>query len=119
MIDPRLKKMAKTIVEYSLNIKPGERVLIDSSKNCSEMIKYLIELISRRGAIPLVLLKENDIKRKLIIHGSKEQFEIMRKHESALLEEVDVYINMMDSDNCFDMSDVPADKRQLISTILF
>ena len=40
MIDPRLKKMAKTIVEYSLNIKPGERVLIDSSKNCSEMIKY-------------------------------------------------------------------------------
>ncbi len=49
----------------------------------------------------------------------EEQFEIMRKHESALLEEVDVYINMMDSDNCFDMSDVPADKRQLYQQYYF
>ncbi len=119
MIDNRLKKMAKTIVDYSLNIQEGEKVLIDSTKNCSEMIIYLIELISKRGAIPLVLLKENEIKRQLIIHGSKEQFEIMKKHEAALLEQVDVYINMMDSDNCFDMSDVPQEKRALYQKYYF
>ncbi len=119
MIDNRLKKMAKTIVDYSLNIQEGEKVLIDSTKNCSEMIIYLIELISKRGAIPLVLLKENEIKRQLIIHGSKEQFEIMKKHEAALLEQIDVYINMMDSDNCFDMSDVPQEKRTLYQKYYF
>lgn len=119
MIDSRLKKMARTIVDYSLNIQKGERVLIDSTKNCTEMINYLIELISNRGAIPLVLLKENDIKRQLIIYGSKEQFEIMKKHETALLEEVDVYINMMDSDNCFDMSDVPQYKKTLYQRYYF
>ena len=119
MIDNRLKKMAKTIVDYSLNIQKGEKVVIDSTKNCTEMIIYLIELISKKGAIPLVMLKENDIKRKLVICGSKEQFEIMRKYESAMLDEADVYINMMDSDNCFDMSDVPQDKRNLYQKYYF
>jgi len=119
MIDERLKKMARTIIEYSLNVQKGEKVLIDSTKNCTDMINYLIELISKRGAIPLVLLKENDIKRQLIVHGSKEQFEIMKKHEATLLEEVDVYINMMDSDNCFDMSDVPNEKKALYQKYYF
>ncbi len=119
MIDIRLKKMAESIIKYSLNIRPGEKVLIDSSKNCSEMIKYLIELIANNGAIPLVIIKENDIQRSLIMNGSQEQFEIMRKHEQMLLECVDVYINMMDSDNCYDMSDIPSDKRSLYQQYYF
>lgn len=119
MIDLRLKKMAKTIIEYSLNIQKGERVLIDSSKNCSEMIKYMVRLISDRGAIPLVSLKETDIKRSLIINGSKEQFKLMYLQEEAILNNVDVYINMMDSDNCFDMSDIPSEKRELYQKYYF
>lgn len=119
MIDERLKKMARTVLEYSLNIQPGERVLIDSTKNCSDMIKYMIEIISSRGAIPLVNLEENDIKSQLIRYGSEEQFKLMCKSKSALLENVDVYINMMSSDNCFDMSDVPSDKRALYQKYYF
>lgn len=119
MIDQRLKIMAKTIVDYSLKIKPGERVLIDSTKNCTDMIKYMIELLDERGAIPLINLEENDIKSILIKHGSQQQFEIMKKSKEALLDNVDVYINMMNSDNCFDMSDVPVDKRALYQKYYF
>ena len=119
MIDERLKRMARTIVDYSLKIKPGEKVLIDSTKNCTDMLKYMIKLLDNRGAIPLICLEENDIKSILIKHGSKEQFEIMRDAKAALLSKVDVYINMMDSDNCFDMSDVPAEKRELYQKYYF
>ena len=119
MIDERLKRMARTVVDYSLKIKPGEKVLIDSTKNCTDMLKYMIKLLDARGAIPLVCLEENDIKSILIKHGSKEQFEIMKEAKVALLNKVDVYINMMDSDNCFDMSDVPAEKRALYQKYYF
>ena len=119
MIDQRLKIMAKTIIDYSLKIKPGERVLIDSTKNCTDMIKYMIELLDERRAIPLINLEENDIRSILVKHGSKEQFEIMKKSKAALLENVDVYINMMSSDNCFDMSDVPVEKRALYQKYYF
>lgn len=119
MLDERLKKMASTIVNYSLNIQSGDRVLIESSKNCSEMIKYMIELISSKGAISLVSLKETDIKRSLIINGSKMQFELMKIQDEAILNNIDVYINMMDSDNCFDMSDIPSEKRELYQRYYF
>ena len=119
MIDERLKRMARTIIDYSLKIKLGERVLIDSTKNCTDMLKYMIKLLDDRGAIPLVCLEENDIKSILIKHGSREQFEIMKQARTALLNNVDVYINMMDSDNCFDMSDVPAEKRALYQKYYF
>ena len=119
MLDLNLKKMASTIIEYSLNIQPGEKVLIDSTKNCSEMIKYMIELIASKGGIPLVILKETDIKRSLIMNGSKEQFDIMRMHDETILNNVDVYINMIDSDNCFDMSDIPPDKMALYQKYYF
>lgn len=119
MMDQRLKQMAKTVINYSLNIQPGEKVLIDSTKNCSEMIKYMIKLITDRGAIPLVMLKETDIKRSLIINGCKEQFELMKTQEETILNKVDVYINMIDSDNCFDMSDIPSEKRALYQKYYF
>lgn len=119
MIDERLKSMARTIVDYSLKIKPGEKVLIESSKNCTEMLKYLIKLIYSREAIPLVCMEENDIKSTIIKYGSQQQFEIMKEARASLLNKVDVYINMMDSDNCFDMSDVPADKRALYQKYYF
>lgn len=119
MIDERLKKMAQTIIDYSLKIKPGEKVLIDSTKNCTDMLKYMIKLLDERGAVPFVCLEENDIKSILIKHGSKEQFEIMKDAKAALLSKVDVYINMMDSDNCFDMSDVPAEKSALYQKYYF
>ncbi|MFR6123761.1 aminopeptidase, partial [Faecalibacillus intestinalis] len=113
MLDPRLKKMADTVIDYSLSIKAGERVMIETTKNCSDVLKYMIQKISGKGAIPFVLLNETDIKRELVKNGNEEQFKLMREHTENMLKNVDVYINMIDSDNCYDMSDVPSDKKAL------
>lgn len=119
MIDIRLARLADTIIDYSLNIQPGERVLIESSKNCSEMLKYMIRKIADRGAIPLVQLNETTLRASLITNGSVEQFKLMEKHQRSILSDVDVYINMLDSDNSFDMSSVPSDKRKIYQEYYF
>jgi len=119
MLDPRLKKVADTVIDYSLSIKTGDRVLIETTKNCSDILKYMIQKISEKGAIPFVMFNETDIKRELIKNGTAEQFQLMKKHTEAILENVDVYINMIDSDNCYDMSDVPADKKALYQQYYF
>ncbi len=38
---------------------------------------------------------------------------------TLITEKVDVYINMIDSDNCYDMSDVSADKKILYQQYYF
>lgn len=119
MIDVRLTKMIDNIIDYSLNIQPGERVMIETSKNCSDAVKYLIKKISARSAIPFIYINETDIKRELIINGSSEQFIYMKKNMESMLENTDVYINMIDSDNCYDMSDVPDDKKALYQECYF
>ncbi len=119
MLDSRLKKVADTVLDYSLSIKLGDRVLIETTKNCSDILKYMIQKISEKGAIPFVMLNETDIKRELIKNGTIEQFQLMRKHTESILENVDVYINMIDSDNCYDMSDVPSNKKSLYQQYYF
>ena len=119
MLDPRLKKVADTVIDYSLSIKTGDRVLIETTKNCSDILKYMIQKISEKGATPFVMFNETDIKRELIKNGTAEQFQLMKKHTEAILENVDVYINMIDSDNCYDMSDFPADKKALYQQYYF
>ena len=119
MIDSRLKKMADTIINYSLKIQSGEKVIIESTKNCSDIVKYLIKLISNKNAIPFVILRETDIKKELITNGCREQFHLMRLQDEVLLNSADAYINITDSDNCYDMSDVPQEKRQLYQKYYF
>ena len=119
MIDARLVKMIDYIVDYSLEIKPGDKVLIETTKSCDSAVKYMIKKISSKGGIPLVILNETDIKRELVSNGSAEQFQIMKEHMETLLSKVDIYINMIDSDNCYDMSDVPYEKKQLYQSIYF
>lgn len=119
MLDPRLKKVADTVIDYSLDIKINEKVLIESTKSCGDLIKYMVSKIAKKGGIPFVILNETDIKRELIKNGSKEQFEIMKMYTETLLKNVDIYINMIDSDNCYDMSDVPEEKRGLYQKYYF
>lgn len=119
MLDERMKKMANIIIDYSLNIQRGERVLIESSKNCIEMLKYMIEQISKKGAIPIVQLNESSIRASIISNGTQEQFEIMAKTQKFLLENIDVYINMLDSDNSYDIKSIPQNKRELYQKYYF
>ena len=61
----------------------GDRVLIETTKNCSDILKYMIQKISEKGAIPFVMFNETDIKRELIKNGTAEQFQLMKKHHKA------------------------------------
>ena len=45
MLEPRLKKVADTVIDYSLDIKINEKVLIESTKSCGDLIKYMVSNI--------------------------------------------------------------------------
>ena len=54
-MDERLKKLSSTIVNYSLEVKPNERVLINfQTEKPKIFVKYLIEDIVKVGGIPFI-----------------------------------------------------------------
>lgn len=62
MLDEKLKMLGNTLLYYSCNIQEGDKVLIEATKNCGDLVKYLINKCYAAKAIPFVILKETDIK---------------------------------------------------------
>ena len=119
MRDPRLEKLGDLIVNHSCEVKQGERVLIESSRSCAPLINYIISKCYERGALPFVLLKESDIQRELLRNISAEQINIQSAFESVMMSEMDVYIEIKDDDNLFELSDIPPEKWNLYHNLYY
>ena len=131
MIDPRLQKLGDTIVYHSCEIKPGDKVILETSKNCYPLIKHILKRCYEIGAIPFVMLKESDIQSILMSNATEEQVRLQTKYESYIMQDIEncksfveidlnkhngfgrfnekpnyTYFNIDSSINCFDYYDI-------------
>jgi aminopeptidase len=113
MKDPRFQTLAKNLVNYSLKLKPGEKVLIELSGFELGLVKELIKEIYHAGGYPFVSIKNTEVNRLLLENAEQEQLESIAKWESARMSEMDAYIGIRAGDNANELSDVPEDKMQL------
>lgn len=115
MKDVRFTQLAENLINYSCNLKEGEKVLIEGYGNCKALIKELVKEAYKVKAIPFVTLKDNEINRELFMGTSKEQLDLMAKYEAERMNDMDAYIGIRAGDNSAETSDVPADKLSLYS----
>jgi aminopeptidase len=113
MTDPRIKTLAHNLINYSCELKKGEKVFIENIGLEPPLIKELIREAYKVGAIPLVSLKDNEVNRVLYTECTVEQMELMAKYEAARMSDADAYIGVRSGRNASEMSDVPADKMEL------
>lgn len=50
MRDPRIQKLAENLVGYSVNVQPGENVLVEMIGSERDLLKAVIEEVHKRGA---------------------------------------------------------------------
>lgn len=113
MKDDRITTLAKNLINYSVNLKPGEKILIEVSGFETPLTKALIQEVYQAGGIPFVTIKNQEINRVLLEHATREQMEINARWESNRMEEMDAYIGLRAGNNAFEMSSVPTGKMQL------
>ena len=53
-LDPRVAEYARLLVERSLDVQPGQQVLIRTQPAARPLIEEVIRLIAQRGAFPLL-----------------------------------------------------------------
>lgn len=119
-MDPRIKKLAQNLVNYSCKIKKGEKVLIDcvGSTACL-LVKELIKETYKVKGEPFVTLKDTSILRELLKECSTEQLKFMAKYELARMRGMDVYIGVRASDNVSEMSDISPEKMSIYTKHFF
>lgn len=115
MMDPRLTDLARLIVDYSVELKKGDRILIECVGAPPEAAVALVRAARKRGAIPLVTLKEPLVMRELLRGATLEGIKLAAGCEAFRMKKMDAYVGLRSGDNVFEMSDVPAEKMKMYS----
>ena len=119
MIDPRITKLAQTLVNYSCAVKPGEKILIEAIDVPHEFTTECVRVAAEAGAHPLVLLKSNQVNRALMKSGTEPQWTTIADVERLQMEKVQCYIGARGNLNVSELSDVPADRQKIYETTVW
>ncbi|MFD0587944.1 aminopeptidase [Paenibacillus sp. GCM10027627] len=107
MRDPRLKKLAQNLVQYSIDVQPGENILIEVIGFENELAKCLIEEVAARGGRPFLEMSDRSVLRTQLIHATKEQIELLAALELEKMKNMQGYIGVRSGDNANELADVP------------
>jgi aminopeptidase len=112
MLDPRMTKLAETLVNYSCALKGGDRILIEAIDVPHEFTAELVRVAAQGGGKPLVTLKSNQVNRALMLAGGEESWGLVGQVEKLRMENVQCYIGARGNPNVSELSDVPAEKQK-------
>lgn len=113
-MDPRYQQLADNLVNYSVSLQKGEKVLIDAHDVPNEMVVALVRAARRRKALPYVQLNNARVLREYYLHAEAEQLEYQAAIELERMKGMQAYIALRGSHNIFEMSDVPAKQMNLV-----
>jgi len=116
MKDPRITRLAETLIHYSCDLQPGEKVLIEAIEIPTAMTCELVRVAGEAGAQPFVTLKNQAVWRALQLAGSEEQMTLIGEVEAKRMREMDAYIGIRGSSNVSEWSDVPTEQMSLYET---
>ena len=117
MRDPRIGKLAKNLVNYSIDAKKGEKVLIEAVEIGTELVCALVEEIYKAGAFPFVNIIDKKIDRTLLLGTSAEHQTLAAKYDAHRMADMDCYIGIRGGNNSYELADVPAENLRLYSSI--
>jgi aminopeptidase len=115
MPDPRVEKLAQTLVEYSAAVKPGDWVVIASQPVAEPLVREVLRYTLRAGGRPSVLLGLDSIAQIYYQEANEDQLKWFSPFERMPLEEADVYINILAADNTRSLTNADTTKMQIRS----
>jgi aminopeptidase len=113
MKDPRIKKLAENLLNYSCKLEKGQSIIIEGNPESKDLIVELVRQIYKIGAYPFVRLGNEQISREIMMGITEDLSKRMCKYTLPMFQECDAYIGIGAYNNAFESSDVPAENKAL------
>jgi aminopeptidase len=110
MTDPRIEKLADVLVNYSLAVKPGDKVAIQGITLGEPLMKQVYARVLRAGGYPLVLATLPGMEEIFYRNASDEQLRYLHEPTRVVAQTYDGLISLFSSDNTKALSGVPPAK---------
>ena len=106
MTDPRYRKLAKLLAEYSTALTKGDRILLDMVDVPDEFTIELIRAARRAGAIPVVETRHTRIGRELLRGTDPKHAALACDLDLFRMKKMQAYIAIRGSENASENADV-------------
>jgi len=94
MSDPRIEIWARTMVEYSVEVRPGDVVAISGGIAAEPLLRAISQEVIRHGGHPVLIPSLSGATSDLIAEGSDEQLAFISPVERFARAEADVLISV-------------------------
>ncbi len=115
MRDQRLEKLAKTIVQYSTAVKPGQLVRISGDPVAVPLIEAIYEQVLIAGAHPQVRCMPDSLQEIFFKHANKEQLQYVSPLSKHEFETIDVNIGIWAETNTKALTNVDPKRQGMAS----
>jgi aminopeptidase len=107
MKDPRLATLAANLLDYSLEIKAGEKVLLEADVAALDLMIALVEACYERGAVPYTHIGDSRLSRAVLLGAKREQLELGLTWAMQRMNDCDASVYIMAGANASEIADVP------------
>jgi aminopeptidase len=107
MKDPRNEILARQLIDYSVELQPGQVLYLEiKGKEALELGKQIVRLATVKGAVPFWFYSDESLMRQWVGNATDDQFKVQADLHLELMKKANAYIGIRGSDNPFDMADV-------------
>ena len=117
-MDERIKKLAHNLINYSCEVKPGDKVYIHYiGQSTRDLARALIKECYLAGGVPFPHFTDPVSQRETILNCNEEQLKLMAEIDADEMSRMDCYVGVRGTDNVSELADVPSDKMKLYDTL--
>ncbi len=119
------QRLAHFLTNYSLAVKPGEKVLVEArGPRTLPLVRHIIAEIAAAKGKPIYRLDEESVQAAYVAAADEEILAIDREAQLHVMKNVDCYLGIRGGENPLDMSVVPSPRmaaytRNIVSPVHF
>jgi len=112
MTDPRLARLGELIAGYSLELRPGKVLRIDTPGIGAPLATEIYRAALNAGALPYVNVELDELAGLLIREGSDEQLDFVSPVAAEEIDRLDAIVTIWADENTRALSGAPAERHQ-------
>jgi len=105
------KTLCRNLVNYSVELQPGEIIYIELvGKETLDIGKELVTEATKAGGIPFWFFNDEHVLRRWLLNSTEDQMKQYGEFHLSIMKQAAAYIGIRGSENRFQLADIPRER---------
>ena len=120
MRDKRNQMLARNLIDYSVDLQPGEILYLEiKGVEAIELGKEIVKYATEKGGVPFYFYNDESILRQYLQTATDEQHHKLADFHLEMMKRASAYIGVRGSGNPFDLADIEQEKMKRFQKLFY